>query len=73
MVQQWPLQRRLRYDEPSLEGAGMGYPPVALTEEQRILAAVIRIEKKVDEIDRRLKSVEQDIGTIKRTVNNLPT
>ena len=51
----------------------MGFPPVALTEEQRILAAVIRIEKKVDEIDRRLKSVEQDIGTIKRTVNNLPT
>jgi hypothetical protein len=47
---------------------GMGYPPVALTEEQRILAIVIRIEAKLDEIDRRLKSVEQDVGRIKRTV-----
>jgi len=40
----------------------------ALTAEQKILAALARIERKVDDIERRVKAVQQDLNRVKRIV-----
>jgi len=46
----------------------MGYPPSAMTAEQKILAALARIERKVDDMERRVKAVQQDLNRVKRIV-----
>ena len=51
-----------------LEERHMGYPPSAMTAEQKILAALARIESKVDDIERRVKAVQQDVNRVKRIV-----
>ncbi len=43
-------------------------PSNALTAEQKILAALARIERKVDDIERRVKAVQQDLNRVKRIV-----
>jgi hypothetical protein len=43
-------------------------PSNALTAEQKILAALVRIERKVDDIERRVKAVQQDLNRVKRIV-----
>jgi len=40
----------------------------ALTAEQKILATLARIERKVDDIERRVKAVQQDLNRVKRIV-----
>jgi len=40
----------------------------ALTAEQKILAALARIERKVDDIERRVKAVQKDLNRVKRIV-----
>ncbi len=46
----------------------MGYPPSAMTAEQKILAALARIERKLDDMERRVKAVQQDVNRVKRIV-----
>jgi archaellum component FlaC len=46
----------------------MGNPSNATTAEQKILAALARIERKVDDIERRVKAVQQDLNRVKRIV-----
>jgi hypothetical protein len=46
----------------------MGYPPSAMTAEQKILAALARIERKLDDMERRVKAVQQDLNRVKRIV-----
>lgn len=46
----------------------MGYPASAMTAEQKILAALARIERKVDDMERRVKAVQQDLNRVKRIV-----
>jgi len=46
----------------------MGYPPRAVTVEQKILAALARIERKLDDTERRVKAVQQDLNRVKRIV-----
>jgi hypothetical protein len=46
----------------------MAYPPSAMTVEQKILAALTRIERKVDDVERRVKAVQQDVNRVKRIV-----
>ncbi len=48
----------------------MGYPPSALTVEQKILASLSRIEHKLDDIERLLKAAEQDVNRVKREVRS---
>ena len=46
----------------------MGYPPTAMTVEQKILAALARIERKLDDMERRVKAIQQDVNRVKRIV-----
>jgi len=46
----------------------MGYPPRAVTIEQKILAALARIESKLDDTERRVKAIQQDVNRVKRIV-----
>jgi hypothetical protein len=46
----------------------MGSPPPATTNEQKILAALVRIESKLDDTERRVKAVQQDVNRVKRIV-----
>ena len=46
----------------------MAYPPSTMTVEQKILAALARIERKVDDMERRVKAVQQDLNRVKRIV-----
>jgi hypothetical protein len=46
----------------------MGYPPRAVTIEQKILAALARIESKLDDTERRVKAIQQDLNRVKRIV-----
>ena len=46
----------------------MGSPPPATTNEQKILAALARIESKLDDTERRVKAVQQDVNRVKRIV-----
>jgi hypothetical protein len=46
----------------------MGNPSNAMTAEQKILAALARIERKVDDMERRVKAVQQDLNRVKRIV-----
>ncbi len=46
----------------------MGYPPRAVTVEQKILATLARIESKLDDTERRVKAVQQDLNRVKRIV-----
>jgi len=39
-----------------------------MTSEQKILAALVRIERKVDDMERRVKAVQQDVNRVKRIV-----
>ena len=39
-----------------------------MTAEQKILAALARIERQLDDIERRLKAVEQDAARVRRKV-----
>ena len=46
----------------------MGSPTPATTNEQKILAALARIESKLDDTERRVKAVQQDVNRVKRIV-----
>jgi hypothetical protein len=46
----------------------MAYPPSAMTVEQKILAALARVERKLDDMERRVKAVQQDLNRVKRIV-----
>jgi hypothetical protein len=46
----------------------MAYPPSAMTVEQKILAALARVERKLDDMARRVKAVQQDLNRVKRIV-----
>jgi hypothetical protein len=46
----------------------MGNPSNAMTAEQKILAALARIERKLDDMERRVKAVQQDLNRVKRIV-----
>jgi hypothetical protein len=46
----------------------MAYPPRAMTVEQKILAALVRIESKLDDTERRVKAAQQDVNRVKRIV-----
>lgn len=46
----------------------MAYPPSAMTVEQKILAALARIERKLDDMESRVKAVQQDVNRVKRIV-----
>ena len=46
----------------------MGNPSNAMTAEQKRLAALARIERKVDDMERRVKAVQQDLNRVKRIV-----
>ena len=46
----------------------MVYSPSAMTSEQKILAALVRIERKLDDMARRVKAVQQDVNRVKRIV-----
>ncbi len=46
----------------------MAYPPSAMTIEQKILAALARVERKLDDMERRVKAVQQDVNRVKRIV-----
>jgi hypothetical protein len=39
-----------------------------MTSEQKILAALVRIERKLDDMARRVKAVQQDVNRVKRIV-----
>src|SRR6266404_5031119 len=61
------LQASIAYD--TARGAsGMGYPPRAVTVEQKILTALARIESKLDDTERRVKAIQQDLNRVKRIV-----
>jgi hypothetical protein len=42
--------------------------PSAMTSEQKILAALVRIERQVDDMERRVKAVQQDVNRVERIV-----
>jgi outer membrane murein-binding lipoprotein Lpp len=46
----------------------MGSPTPATTNEQKLLAALARIESKLDDTERRVKAVQQDLNRVKRIV-----
>ena len=46
----------------------MVYSPSAMTNEQKILAALVRMERKLDDTERRVKAVQQDVNRVKRIV-----
>jgi|GraSoi_2013_80cm_1033760.scaffolds.fasta_scaffold00246_5 hypothetical protein len=46
----------------------MGNPSSAMTAEQKILATLARIERKLDDMERRVKAVQQDLNRVKRIV-----
>jgi len=46
----------------------MASPRPAMTNEQNILAALARIESKLDDTERRVKAVQQDVNRVKRIV-----
>jgi hypothetical protein len=46
----------------------MGYPTNATTVEEKILAALARIERKLEDTQRRVKAVQQDVNRVKRIV-----
>jgi peptidoglycan hydrolase-like protein with peptidoglycan-binding domain len=46
----------------------MGSPTPATTNEQKSLAALARIESKLDDTERRVKAVQQDLNRVKRIV-----
>jgi hypothetical protein len=46
----------------------MANPSSAMTAEQKILAALARSEKKLDDMERRVKAVQQDLNRVKRIV-----
>jgi uncharacterized protein (DUF2164 family) len=46
----------------------MAYPPSAMTVEQKIVAALARIERKLDDMERRVKAIQQDVNRVKRIV-----
>jgi hypothetical protein len=46
----------------------MGYPSSAMTVEQKILAAIARIERKLEDTLRRIQAVQQDVNRVKRIV-----
>jgi hypothetical protein len=46
----------------------MAYPPSEMTVEQKILAALARVERKLDDMERRVKAVQQDLNRVKRIV-----
>ncbi len=46
----------------------MASPRPAMTNEQKILAALVRIESKLDDTERRVKAVQQDVNRVKRIV-----
>jgi hypothetical protein len=39
-----------------------------MTSEQKILAALVRIERQVDDMERRVKAVQQDVNRVERIV-----
>jgi outer membrane murein-binding lipoprotein Lpp len=43
-------------------------PSNAMTAEQKLFAALARIERKVDDMERRVKAVQQDLNRVKRIV-----
>jgi hypothetical protein len=55
-------------DDQTRRSNGMGYPPSAMTVEQKILAALARIERRLDDMERRVKAVQQDVNQVKRIV-----
>ncbi len=55
-------------DDQTRRSNGMGYPPSAMTVEQKILAALARIERRLDDMERRVKAVQQDVNRVKRIV-----
>lgn len=46
----------------------MAYPPSATTVEEKILAALARIERKLGDMERRVKAIQQDLNRVKRIV-----
>ena len=46
----------------------MGNPSSAITAEQKMLAALARIERKLVDMERRVKAVQQDLNRVKRMV-----
>ena len=46
----------------------MASPRPAMTNEEKILAALARIESKLDDTERRVKAVQQDVNRVKRIV-----
>ncbi len=42
--------------------------PSSMTSKQKILAALARIEHEVDDMERRVKAVQQDLNRVKRIV-----
>jgi hypothetical protein len=46
----------------------MSNPPI--TPQQQIMNMLIRIDRKLDDIERRLKTVEQDVHRVKREVRS---
>ncbi len=60
------LQRVARMIRP--EEQTNGIPAKSNTVEQKILAALIRIESKLDDTERRVKAVQQDVNRVKRIV-----
>jgi hypothetical protein len=46
----------------------MASPRPAMTNEQKILATLARIESKLDDTERRVKAVQQDVNRVKRIV-----
>jgi hypothetical protein len=46
----------------------MGYPTNTTSVEEKILAALARIERKLEDTQRRVKAVQQDLNRVKRIV-----
>jgi hypothetical protein len=46
----------------------MSHPSSATTVEEKILAALARIERKLEDTQRRVKAVQQDVNRVKRIV-----
>jgi hypothetical protein len=46
----------------------MGNRSSAMTVEEKILAALARIESKLEDTQRRIKAVQQDVNRVKRIV-----
>jgi hypothetical protein len=51
-----------------LEERPMGYSSSATAVEEKILAALARIERKLEDTQRRVKAVQQDVNRVKRIV-----